>query len=47
MVTTYYNGEQLGQPVLFIPPDEPVVPVLFVRNGGIIVSVSEWTVTLE
>ena len=47
VVTTYYNGEQLGQPVLFIPPDEPVVPVLFVRNGGIIVSVSEWTVTLE
>jgi hypothetical protein len=47
VVTTYYNGEQLGQPVLFVPPEEPVVPVLFVRNGGIIVSVSEWTVTLE
>jgi hypothetical protein len=47
VVTTYYNNEQLGQPVLFVPPDEPVVPVLFVRNGGIIVSVSEWAVTLE
>ncbi len=47
VVTVFYNNEQVGQPVLFVDPNEPVVPVLFVRNGGVIVSVTEWSVMLR
>ncbi len=47
VVTLFYNDEQIGQPVLFAGPDDPVVPVLFVRGGGVIVNVTDWHVTLR
>lgn len=31
----------------FLPADAPVLPVLFVRNGGVIISVSNWKITLR
>lgn len=47
VVTVFYNSEQVGQPVLFAGPNDPLLPTLFVRGGGVIVTVTEWTVTLR
>jgi hypothetical protein len=46
-ITVYFNGEQIGDPLPFVGPEAPILPVLFVKEGGVIVSVSEWTVTLR
>ena len=47
VVTLFYNDEQIGQPALFAEPDGAIVPVLFVRGGGVIVNVTDWHVTLR
>ncbi len=48
-ITAYANGAQLGQPIPFVSADAPVLPVLFVKSGGVIVSVtgSGWVITLR
>jgi hypothetical protein len=48
-ITAYANGAQLGQPMPFTRADAPILPVLFVKSGGVIVSVtgSGWVVTLR
>ena len=46
-VTIFFNDEQIGQPMPLAAADAPVVPVLFVRDGGVIVSVSDWRITLR
>ncbi len=46
-ISVFFNGEQLGEPVPFVDPEAPILPALFVKSGGVIVSVSEWTVTLR
>lgn len=44
-VTVFYNDEQLGDPIQLTAAR--VVPALFVQNGGVIVGVTDWTVTLR
>jgi hypothetical protein len=46
-ITVFFNGEPLGDPLPFVGPEAPVLPALFVKEGGVIVSVTEWTVTLR
>ncbi len=48
-ITAYANGAQLGQPIPFVRADAPIIPVLFVKSGGVIVSVtgSGWVITLR
>jgi len=48
-ITAYANGSQLGQPMPFTRADASIIPVLFVKSGGVIVSVtgSGWVVTLR
>lgn len=46
-ITTFFNDEQIGQPIPFVASETPVVPVLFVRQGGVIISVTDWRVTLR
>ncbi|MBW4437124.1 MAG: hypothetical protein KME04_08315 [Pleurocapsa minor GSE-CHR-MK-17-07R] len=46
-VQVLVNRQPLGNPVAFVGDDVPVVPVLFVHNGGVIVYVDEWSVTLR
>jgi hypothetical protein len=46
-ITVFFNGEQIGDPLPFAGPEAPILPVLFVKEGGVIVSVSEWAVTLR
>ena len=46
-LSMFFNDEQLGKAVPFTKPDAPITPVLFVHGGGVIVSVTDWTVTLH
>jgi serine/threonine protein kinase len=46
-VTVFYNDAQLGKPIDFLRPDAPVIPVLFVKNGGVIISVTGWKIALR
>jgi hypothetical protein len=46
-VLLYLNDEQIGTAIEFIPPDAAVLPVLFVKDGGVVVSVVNWRVTLR
>ena len=45
-ITIYVDNQQLGNPIPFAG-DEPVIPVLYVRQGGVIVHVLSWSVTLR
>jgi serine/threonine protein kinase len=44
-VVVFFNDEQLGQPIQFNAGN--VVPALFVKDGGVIVSVTNWLITLR
>lgn len=45
MVVILFNDEQLGQPIQLSAAN--VVPALFVKDGGVIVSVTNWLITLR
>ena len=46
-VSAYFNDSQIGDPIAFAPADAAVLPVLFVKDGGVVVAVSAWNVTLD
>ncbi len=46
-VTAFYDGSAIGQPVSFTRPDAPLLPALYVKSGGVIVSVTGWKVSLK
>jgi hypothetical protein len=46
-VRIFVNGQPLGDPIPFVGADEPVVPLLYVHDGGVIAHVSDWTMTLR
>jgi hypothetical protein len=46
-VTAFFNDAQVGQPMPFVRPDEQVQPAIFVKDGGVIVSVANWRVGLR
>jgi serine/threonine protein kinase len=46
-ITTFFNDEQVGQPMTLAAANAPLLPVLFVRDGGVIVSVTDWHITLN
>jgi hypothetical protein len=46
-ITVFYNGQPLGDPVSFVGAEAMILPSLYVKNGGVIVSVTNWTVTLR
>jgi hypothetical protein len=46
-VVVYVNNQQLGNPIPFTGSGDPVVPVLYVREGGVIVYVLSWSITLR
>jgi len=47
LLAFYVNEEQIGIPLRLDAPDAPLLPVLFVRRGGVIVHVNRWQVTLR
>jgi hypothetical protein len=46
-VTLYLNDGLIGQPIPFGEPDVPVLPALFVQDGGVVVSVTNWEIVLR
>ncbi len=46
-LTMFVNNDQVGSAVNFPGSDSPVVPVLYVREGGVIVHVNHWSINLR
>jgi hypothetical protein len=46
-ILVYVNDQLLGASLSFVGVDVPVIPALYVHDGGVIVYVSDWTVTLR
>jgi hypothetical protein len=45
-VLMLFNDTQVGSAVPFVPPEAPVQPRLFVKDGGVIVGVTSWRINL-
>ncbi len=46
-ITVFVNGAQLGGTIEGFEAEEPLLPVVFVRDGGVIVNVTSWRITLR
>ncbi len=46
-LAVYVNDEQVGEPLDFSGTNNPVIPVLYVHEGGVIIHVNRWQVTLR
>ena len=46
-VTAYFNDSLIGEPLDFLPPGAALEPVIFVKDGGIVIGVSAWDITLD
>jgi hypothetical protein len=46
-ITTFFDGDQIGQPLPLTRPDAPLLPALYVRSGGAVISVTRWTIFLR
>lgn len=46
-VTVFFDGEQIGPAIPFTRPDAPLLPMLYVKSGGVIVSVTGWKISLR
>ena len=47
VVFAYYNDSQIGSAVPLDAPDGQVLPVIFAKDGGVIIGVSSWRITLD
>ncbi|MBL8131786.1 MAG: hypothetical protein JNL42_08000 [Anaerolineae bacterium] len=47
LLAAYVNDEQIGTPIRLSSPDVPLMPVLYVRRGGVIIHVNRWQMTLR
>jgi serine/threonine protein kinase len=46
-VLLFLNDEQLQPSIPFLEPDAAIIPILYVRDGGVIVFVNDWRVSLR
>lgn len=46
-ITAFVNDNPVGQPIDFIEPDAPIVPILFVTDGGVVMSVTNFRITFR
>jgi len=46
-VIAFFNDSQIGDAIDFLDPDDPIVPVIFVKDGGVIIGVTSWRITLN
>lgn len=46
-VIVFVDNQQVGNPIPFTDASDPVVPVLYVYNGGVIVYVQNWSIALR
>ena len=46
-IAVYVNGDRIGTSVNFPGENNPVIPVIYVRAGGVIVHVNQWQIILR
>ena len=46
-ISAYFNDALVGDAMQFAPADEAILPVVFVKDGGVVIGVSAWDLTLE
>ena len=46
-VSAFFNDSRIGEPIDFSPADAPLEPVIFVKDGGVVIGVSAWEITLD
>lgn len=46
-LSAYFNDSRIGEPIDFLPPDASLEPVIFVKDGGLVIGVSAWEITLD
>ncbi|MEO1163295.1 MAG: hypothetical protein AAFV98_05870 [Chloroflexota bacterium] len=46
-VLMFLNDEQIGTSIDFFFSETPIVPVIYARDGGVIIRVTDWRVTLR
>ncbi len=46
-VSAYFNDSLIGDPIDLLPPAAALEPAIFVKDGGVIIGVSAWQITLE
>ncbi|MCY3917696.1 MAG: hypothetical protein OXG49_16960 [Chloroflexi bacterium] len=46
-VSAFFNDSRIGEPMDFSPADAPLEPVIFVKDGGVVIGVSAWEITLD
>lgn len=47
VVSAYFNDSRIGEPIAALPADASLEPVIFVKDGGLVIGVSAWEVTLD
>ena len=46
-VSAYFNDSLIGDSIDTLPPDAALEPAIFVKDGGVVIGVSAWQITLE
>ncbi|MDE2750014.1 MAG: hypothetical protein OXI34_13720 [Chloroflexota bacterium] len=46
-VSAFFNDSQIGDPIGFLAAGASVEPALFVKDGGVVIGVSAWEITLD
>lgn len=46
-VTAFLDDFQVGAPMVFVAPEAAISPVLYVRDGGVLLNVSAWRIWLQ
>lgn len=46
-LSAYFNDAPVGDPLEFAADDADILPAIFVKDGGIVIGISAWSVTLE
>lgn len=46
-IAVSFNGELLDDPYIFMPVDTPLLPVIFVSEGGVVMSINRWQIGLN
>ena len=46
-ISAYFNDSLIGEPIAGPPADAALEPVIFVKDGGVIIGVSAWEITLD
>jgi hypothetical protein len=46
-VILFYNDSQLDESIEFLDANAPVLPVIFARDGGVVIGINDWRITLR